>query len=363
MRGALARFAWRLWRGDAGPAGSAVSVALLPFEGLWRLVTHLRNHGHDRSVAARVEGLTVVSVGNLAVGGTGKTPMSAWVASVLREAGRSPALLLSGYGEDEVALHRAWNPDVPAYAAADRVEAAKAARADGSDVAVLDDGFQHRRLGRSLDVVLLSEADPIPGAVLPRGPYREPVAALRRADVVVVTRRGSGRVGARARLEALRRRGALPDGVTTAGARLAPEVAVALTHWVAERTRPSDETGRATISGPSAYDASGGVLALTSIARPDRFRGNVAELTGATTELLAYADHHAFSEDDARRAHRIAGGRPIFITEKDAVKLKEHSAALGDAWVVVEQIEWDWGEDEVRARLWAVLGHEKEEHP
>ncbi|MBT8488149.1 MAG: tetraacyldisaccharide 4'-kinase, partial [Gemmatimonadetes bacterium] len=228
MRGKLETFAWRLWRGEAGLSGAFVSVLLFPLEGLWRLVTRVRNRRHDRAVAPRVDGLAIVSVGNLAVGGTGKTPVSAWVVSVLKNSGYRPAVLLSGYGEDEVALHRAWNPDVAVFAAADRGEAAKAARAEGCDVAVVDDGFQHRRLGRLLDVVLLSAADPLPGAVLPRGPYREPLSALRRAGVVVVTRRRHELAVAKSRLEALRGRGVLSDGVTTAGARLAPEAAVPL---------------------------------------------------------------------------------------------------------------------------------------
>lgn len=360
MRGRLERFAWRLWRGDAGLSGQLVSTLLLPLEGLWRLIARVRRRHYQRSVATRVDGLPVVSVGNLAVGGTGKTPISAWVASVLRDTGRHPAVLLRGYGEDEVTLHRAWNPDIPVHAAADRVEAAKAARAEGCDVAVLDDGFQHRRLGRLLDVVLLSAADPVPGAVLPRGPYREPLSALRRADVVVVTRRGNQPGVAESSLEALRGRGVLSDGVTTAVARLASEATVPLGRWVPGSAVPSGQRGHDRASDSAAYDASGGAVALTAIARPEPFRDDVEQLTGASTELLAYSDHHVFSGDDVRRAREAARGRPIFLTEKDAVKLKEHTAELGDAWVVIQRVVWDRGEEEVRERLQAVLGHEHE---
>lgn len=346
VSGAVERFAWRMWRGDAGALGAVTSVLLLPLEGVWRMATRLRNRRLDRGVVSGVEGLAVISVGNVAVGGTGKTPVSAWIVRVLREAGHRPALLLRGYGDDEAALHRAWNPDVAVEVAARRADAAEAARAAGADVAVLDDGFQHRSLGRILDVVLLACEDPVPGAVLPRGPYREPLSALRRADVVIVTRRHAPPSEAEARVQSLQERHLLSAAVTTAGARLAPDHAVPLSDWAED---PAAKEA-------PAWDASQGVVALTAIARPEAFQTDVAELTGAPTELVAFPDHHPFSSHDARAARKAAAGRALFVTEKDAVKLVDHREELGEAWVVIQRLAWDWGEADVRTRLRAVLG-------
>ncbi len=361
MRRRVERFAWRLWRGEAGVVGAVVGCLMLPAEGVWRLMTRLRNRRHDDRVARSVDGLAIVSVGNVAVGGTGKTPFSAWVAAVLREGGHRPAILLRGYGTDEVELHRMWNADVPVEVATDRVDAARAARDRGCGVAVLDDGFQHRGLGRVVDIALVAAADPVPGAVLPRGPYREPLSALRRADVVVVTRRRASRAVAEARLETLRTRGMLADGATLAGVRLQSDEVVSLTCWGrgGDGMDGVDETGGGDRGdGRSRWEAGAGVVACTAIARADAFQADVEELTGVAVELVAFPDHHSFSMDDVRRVRRDAGDRPVLVTEKDAVKLRRHVEVLGDAWVVVQRLVWDWGEEEVRARLLAVLSPE-----
>ncbi|MEQ1857149.1 MAG: tetraacyldisaccharide 4'-kinase, partial [Longimicrobiales bacterium] len=113
------------------------------------------------------------------------------VASSVRTSGVRACILVGAEGEDEALLHRTWNPGIPVSSGRDRVATAARARAEGAEVAVLDDGFQHHALARDLDIVLLSADDPPPGQVLPRGPYREPMEALGRADLVVVTRRNA----------------------------------------------------------------------------------------------------------------------------------------------------------------------------
>ena len=394
MRAAVERFAWRMWRDEAGWPGRITRILLLPLEGVWRLATSVRNRRWDRSGGTRIPGLTVVSVGNLAAGGTGKTPMSAWVAGTLAEADARPAVLLRGYGEDEIRLHRRWNPRIPVVAGADRVEGARRAREEGARTAVLDDGFQHRRLHRTVDLVLLAAADPVPGPVLPRGPYREPPRALRRADVVVITRRSEDRATARAVVERLERAGVLSGTATTAGLRLAPAGTVALEDFAAEDGAASggvaggvaaaggdadgggtaDSGGGSVGSGTTAEASRGerragvdengegspGALAVTAIARPEAFRRDVEALTGTVTELDAYPDHHVFDADDARRIRSRAAGRAVFVTEKDAVKLVAHRELLPPVRVVLQRLEWDWGEEEVRRRLRSVVPRAEE---
>lgn len=380
----MERFAWRMWQGEAGWPGKLARLALLPLEGAWRLATRARNRRYDRTGGVRVEGLDVISVGNLAVGGTGKTPVSAWVVEALDGFSGEPALLLRGYGDDEVRLHRHWSPAVPVMVGADRVAAARRAREAGAAIAVLDDGFQHRRLARSLDVVLLAAGDPVPGAVLPRGPYREPFGALRRADVMVVTRRTEPAEAARAVAEDLRAAGYLTSGAITAGVRLVATDVVPLGAY------GSASAGRSTSAeGPTSADGSAPpppeaasspaprvpaddandeaapdrALVATAIARSDAFFRDVEALTGATCQLLAFSDHHDFTVADARSIREEAGERPVYVTEKDAIKLAEHATLLGDVRVVRQGLSWDWGEAEVRRRLEALVHRATERTP
>jgi tetraacyldisaccharide-1-P 4'-kinase len=192
MSAALHDAARRLWAGEMGVRGSALGAALAPAAAAYRLGVAARNRAYDAGLLpAWHAGIPVVSVGNIAVGGTGKTPFAHWLAVQLRARGRTPAILHGGYAADEPALHRRWAADIAVVVGRDRVHGAQQARAGGADVLVLDDGFQHRRLHRDLDIVLVA-AERWQGAsarLLPRGPWREPVTALRRATLVVVTRK------------------------------------------------------------------------------------------------------------------------------------------------------------------------------
>jgi tetraacyldisaccharide 4'-kinase len=139
----------------------------------------------------------VISVGNITAGGTGKTPIVAHLAELLANRGLQPAVLLRGYkgdrpgGSDELALLTRRLSGVPIVGDPDRVAAARRLIAEqpAVDFILLDDGFQHRRIGRDLDLVLIDATDPFGmGHVLPRGRLREPVESLGRADGVIITR-------------------------------------------------------------------------------------------------------------------------------------------------------------------------------
>jgi tetraacyldisaccharide 4'-kinase len=292
-----------------------------PLELLFRSGTLLREEIYDRGLA-RTHHLPVpvVSVGNLVVGGTGKTPVSAWIADLLSRAGHHPALVARGYGDDELALHRRWNPDIPVHAHPDRIRAGLEALEAGAHALVLDDGFQHRRLGRDLDLVLLAAEHPFPERLLPRGPYREPVRALGRADAVFVTHRTAPPARIQAlRTELVRRFPGLP--VTTVG--LSPK-------------------GWADLGGRPADPPAGPVLTVTSVAGPDevaRLAGEVGAEDGREVELLAFPDHHAFEPRDIEVIRARARGRTLVITEKDAVKLEEWRESLPTVRVLVLGVE------------------------
>jgi len=307
MRATLEHFFRRVWAEEAGAAGRWVSTAGKPLSWAFGVAVAERNRRFDESGGERVDGLTVVSVGNLAVGGTGKTPFSAWVVSVVKARGQVPALVARGYGRDEILLHRHWHPGLAVVANPDRVAGAREAQRAGADVVVLDDGFQHRRLHRDLDVVLLAAEDPFPGDLLPSGPYREPPTALRRADVVVVTRRTASPETA--------------EGLAAAAHSLAPAAAIAVVHF---------GTGDwCLLDGTSVEAPVGAVLAVAGVGRPEAFADSLAVETGAAVELLAFADHHRYRPADVRRILDAAAGRVVAVTEKDAVKLQAFANLSG----------------------------------
>jgi tetraacyldisaccharide 4'-kinase len=330
VRAALEAAARRWWGGELGGAGRALSVAALPLELLFRGAVAARTAAYAvDALRSEHAPLPVVSVGNLTVGGTGKTPLSAWVVRVLREGGRRPALALRGYGRDEAMLHERWNPTALVHVGPDRFRSARAAAATGADVLVLDDGFQHLRIARDLDLVLVAAEQRFPGRLLPRGPYREPPGALARADRVIVTRRVATPAAA-ARVEAAVR-AAAPD-VPVARAHLAP-------------------LGWQDLTGGPADAPRGDVLAVAGVAGPEAFAALVGARTRGAVELLAFPDHHEYGPGDVEKIRRAAAGRPVVATEKDAVKLARHAGSLPDVRVLALAVEVEVGEDALRAAV------------
>ncbi|HEX5521301.1 MAG TPA: tetraacyldisaccharide 4'-kinase [Longimicrobiaceae bacterium] len=332
--------AWvhRWWAGQAGAAGTVLGAALWPFEQAYRGVTGARNRGYDRGwLASERAAIPVVSIGNLGVGGAGKTPFTAWAARRLVEWGRRPAVVLRGYGGDEVLLHRELNPEVPVFAAAKRAEGVREATAAGCDVAVLDDAFQHRALTRDLDVVLISaESWQESPRLLPRGPWRESEAALGRAGAVVVTRKSAGQDAAESVAAGLRAR---HPGLTVAVCWIAPSDLAPL-HASAQ---PAAERALETLRGRE-------VLAVAALADPAPFAANLRG-AGVAVELLAFPDHHPYSPADAAAILRRAAGRPIVMTHKDAVKLRALLPTSADALVLRQRVVPESGMDAVEAAL------------
>ena len=342
MRSLVEGLARRWWAGELGRGALLLDVPAAPLSWAWAAAARRRSERLGRA-GTRVEDLRVVSVGNLAVGGTGKTPVAAWIVARLLEARVPTALVAGAAGRDEALLHERWNPQAPVVVGRNRCAAAAAARARGARAVVLDDAFQHFGIARDLDVVVLAAEDAFPGRVLPRGPYREGPEALRRAGVLVVTRRTASEEEAR-RLAGLAARFA-PEAVT-AGGWLAPRGLRALPTW-ADRGETAPEGGpQQAPTGPA--------LAVCAVGRPGAFAEALRPYAGAPVELLAFPDHHPYDLKDVARIRRRAAGRPVLVTEKDAVKLAPHAGELGEAWVLTEEVRWAWGETELRERLAAL---------
>jgi tetraacyldisaccharide 4'-kinase len=259
----------------------------------------------------------VISVGNLSAGGSGKTPAVAHLARLLLARGERPAILTRGYarpvrtagvtivsdpsgvlasfdtsGDEPLMLARAL-PGVPVLVGADRYRSGLLAESRfGATVHLLDDGFQHLKLGRDVDLLLVNEDD-LSDRVLPAGRLREPLASASAADALVVATE----------------RDDVIDGIRRA-------------LGIADAFRLRRSIGPAQ-SGEK-------VFAVAGIARPERFFDALAAAGWNVSGTMPFADHHRFGDGDVDkivRAARAAGATTVLTTEKDAVRLEGRTLA------------------------------------
>jgi len=317
-----ARVAHWLW--SASAAARVARVPLIPLAGAYWAVMKLRA-ARARADAVRLP-LPTIAVGNLSVGGTGKTPLAAWIASYCAAHGRTPGILLRGYGGDEPLVHRRLVPQAVVVANPDRVAGAVAARAQGAQVLVLDDAYQLLGVGRDLNIAVVSAesaaASPWP---LPAGPWREGRDALDRADLIVVTRKSASADAA----------SALADGLGR-GARRGPSICTArlvVSHLEGMQSGTRQELGA--LAGRR-------VVAAAGIADPESFAQQLGT-AGASVQLVAYQDHHAYRQADLERLVRAAtGGDYVVVTEKDAVKLRRQwPGSAAEPLVAVLAVHWE----------------------
>ncbi len=324
-----------VWRGT-GPLPALARTALLPGAVLYQAAMAVRNWAYDtgwrRSFALP---LPSVGVGNLAVGGTGKTPLAMHLCRVLGERGLRAGVLLRGYGNDEVRELAEALPGVVVKAGADRRTAAQEARAAGAEALVLDDCLQHRRVHPSVVLAVVAAETWLGNRwPLPAGPWREGPAALERADAVVVTARTAGLSEATALAEALARR-------TRAGGAIVARIAPAAFRPLAGGAPRGPDLG-----------AGRTVLAAVGIGEPSLFASQLERL-GATVDRIDYGDHHPYSAADARRAADRAGPDGLVVTTaKDAVKLRALWPADGPpCWVAEARVTIEAGADALAALL------------
>jgi tetraacyldisaccharide 4'-kinase len=312
--GDRSRVEW-LWEGTGAGARVARSL-LLPVSALFGAAVRVRNSLYDRHVfAVRTPRIPAVSIGNLSVGGTGKTPVSSWLALRLQALGAHPAIVMRGYGGDEPLVHARLAPTIPVVAQANRFEAIARAASEGADVAVLDDAFQHRGVARVADIVLISaDARDATDRLLPSGPYREGKSALRRATLVIVTRKAAPLDRARA--------------VAARVSQVTSEAPVAIVHLALGAVHVGNRA-------PTPLESLRGrrVLAVAGVGDGVSF-GEQLTQAGALVRLRAYPDHHPFTESDARSlATSLLSDEVLLCTLKDAVKLAplwpREAAAIG----------------------------------
>ena len=328
---------YALWASDA--IGARVArAALVPAELVFGAITAARSSLYSSGVCTvQPTAIPALSVGNLTVGGTGKTPLAAYFANRLQRAGAKPAIILRGYGEDEPLVHRTLNPGVPVVVSADRLAGADEAMRAGCDVVVLDDAFQHRRAARIADVVLVSaDGWREHRHLLPAGPWRERLTAARRASIVIVTRKAVSLDRADLVGEAVRR---------TAG------VSCAVVHLHAAELREVDGSRTATIDTLRGES----VLAISAIGDPAAFDAQLMA-HGAVVTPVRFRDHHRFTVGDAESLAATAKGYDRAVcTLKDAVKLGPLWPGQSPLWYVSQRVVVERGDDAVDAVLETTL--------
>jgi tetraacyldisaccharide 4'-kinase len=341
-----------------------------------------RNRRFDRGEGVQRVDRPVVSVGNITTGGTGKTPMVAWIAQTLLEAGHHPAIAMRGYkaarGEagDEELEYRSLLPLVPVIANPDRVSALRSFLPQHREIdcVILDDGFQHRRLHRDLDLALIdAKADTLRDELLPAGNLREPPANLSRASAVIITHADDG-VDAGLAQEIDRWHGKPPlawtrhawtglfsyiplrEGLAVTAERStnispiekAPSHANALTPALSQREREFVSVNW--LRGKR-------VLTLLGVGNP---KAVIAQIEAAGAKVMAdipAGDHERFDRAKLLTAGGLAEGLDaMIVTRKDWVKIAPIVKSPGGAWrtpIVVPQLEIEFidGEDRLKALL------------
>jgi tetraacyldisaccharide 4'-kinase len=332
----------------AGAARFGLQTAAL----FYAAAVQLRSAGYDSGLLPTHRAdVPVVSIGNLTAGGTGKTPMVAAVADWFTSRGLRPVILSRGYRSlqnsinDEKLVLDQLCPNVPHLQSPDRVKSArKACEAHGAQVLILDDGFQHRRLARELDIVLVDALDPWgAGHLLPRGLLREPKSALARADLVVLTRADQ----------------------------CAPEKKERLVEEIhrASRARPLIEAyfqpaGLTNAAGEKAPTASiaGSVAAFCGIGNPEGFRATLRS-AGVETRLVGFrtfVDHYHYTTNDlADLAHwaKSLGANALITTQKDLVKIPQTELAGSPLWALTIRAQITSGNDLLHGLLQRLIAN------
>jgi tetraacyldisaccharide 4'-kinase len=331
----IVRWLWTSRRPDA----RLVRLALLPASALWRSAMVARELAYRQGwLATHDLPLPSVAIGNLTVGGSGKTPVAIWVAQHYVAQGLVPGILLRGYGADETLVHQHAVPEARVVADPDRAAGADRALARGAQVLVLDDAFQRLDVRRDLNLAVVSaETTRAVRWPLPAGPWREGLGALERADAVVVTRKR-----------------ATPEAAQLLAADLQARVKgpVAIAHLCLRFVEGM-------VSGtryPVSTLAGKRVVAASGIADPDAFVAQT-KATGAAVQVATWKDHHDYRDEDvAWLAHAARRADHVVITEKDAVKLRTRwPSSVPEPLVAVLDLGWEEGGEAIAAALDAVV--------
>ena len=334
----------------SGPLPGLLAPFSSPLAWAYGAAVRRRNARYDRGEGVQQLDRPVISVGNITVGGTGKTPMVMWIVRQLLESGRSPAIAMRGYGaspspgaiSDEQAEYFERVTNVPIVAGADRFAALCNYLQDHEsiDCVVLDDGFQHRRLARNLDLVLIDATrDTMHDHLLPRGWLREPLENLARADAVIVTRAAT--IDHDLARSIVRYHGREP-------------IAWSSHRWTHLDLYGGREDGRAEPAAVAWLDAKR-VVTMLGVGNPSAVTRQIECAGARVCANIPAADHEAYDRQKILTARGLCGSVDAMVTTaKDWVKIRD-LINIGD-WpcpIVVPRVEIEFlaGGDMMRRRV------------
>jgi len=293
-----------------------------------------------RGLEAKSLSCKVISIGNLTLGGTGKTPATCMLAKLLQGDGRRLSVLIRGYGNDEWKMLKAQLSGVPVIVEKDRIASGKrAVYCYGADTVILDDGFQHWVLKRDLDIVLIDSTNPFGNEKLfPRGILRERIKALRRADIFLLTKTDMGAERIKKIRDLLQN--------TVAGTPILESVHEPL--WLYD-IYEHKKLNLDTIKGKK-------ILALSSIANAEYFEYTVKNLNAEIISRIHYSDHYDYKKSDLEyivEKCKALNIDTIVTTEKDAVKIKNVRMTVYDVDILALRIALKVtdGEEVLKERL------------
>lgn len=329
----------RDWR--AATLRGALSLA----EPIVRFAVNQRNRRYDRGIAEiqRVS-VPVVSVGNITTGGTGKTPLVAWIARWFREQQRRVVLISRGYGakrgelNDEALELAALMPDVPHLQDPDRVRAARQALTElQAQVLLLDDAFQHRRLHRDLNIVLIDALEPFGfDHLLPRGLLREPLGSLRRADVIAISRADL----------------VTHEQLRAIAERIRIHAPQSLLLEVVHRPRALVDATSETFEPRSLSGQR--VAAFCGLGNPQGFHETLVRCGAEIASFRVFSDHFQFGDNELKTLGEWADGldvEQVVCTMKDFVKLRVPSLGRRPLRALTIGIDFLSGREEFESRL------------
>lgn len=330
----------------SGPLAALSRVALRGAEVPYRAAVGWRNRRFDRGHATvhRAD-VPVLSVGNLTLGGTGKTPMVEWLARWFRDRDVRVAIVSRGYGaevgqrNDEALELEQKLPDVPHLQNPNRVAAVQTA-VDQLDarLIVLDDGFQHRRLWRDLDIVMIDALEPFGyGHVFPRGTLREPISALSRADLIALSRSDM--------VEPSRR-----EEIRREVERHAPNAA-----WIEVAHQPRALISCGETETPLDSLAGRRVAAFCGIGNPQGFRHTLQSCGYQVVDLYELPDHHNYRREDVESltawVEQLDDVAAVVCTHKDLVKLRVERLGETPLWAMMIALEIRQGAEVLEEKL------------
>jgi tetraacyldisaccharide 4'-kinase len=251
---------------------------------------------------------------------------------------------MRGYGGDEVLVHRVLNPTVPVYPSPDRVAGVRLAADSGCDAVVLDDAFQHRAIRADENVLLIAAEDWVDRPrLLPRGPWREGLSALRRATLVVVTRKVAHE--------------AEGEHVALRISEIAPDVPVARAHLELSVLARFDGS-TSSIGEAVPMDGFRCALAIAGVAKPATVWQQLEAAGVQMDQRRAFPDHHRYSASDARGMDDAGRSGPLISTLKDAVKLRSIVAPDIEIYVPVQRVVWESGTADLEATIERLLARQ-----